>query len=67
MERPLSRLADELADRQVNIQKGIQIVPYKIIDRSDVHGGHRRGPSVGWEEGPPSFLLPFTKRSDGTS
>lgn len=68
MERSVSRLADELTDRQVNIQRGIQIVLYKIIDGSDVHGGrYRGGPSMGWEEGPPSFLLPFTKRSDGTS
>jgi len=39
MERPVSRLADELKDRQVNIQRGLQIVPYKIIDGSDIHGG----------------------------
>lgn len=48
MERPVSRLTDELTDRQVNIRRGLQIVPYKIIDGSDVHGGrYRGGPSRG--------------------
>lgn len=59
MERPVSRLTDELMDRQVNIQRGLQIVPYKIIDESDVHSGrYRGGPSMGRGEDlhPTSFL-----------
>jgi len=66
--RPVSRSADELTDRQVNIQRGLQIVPYKIIDGSDVHGGrYHGGPSMMGRGGggeSSSFLLPFMKRSD---
>lgn len=55
MERPVFRLADELTDRQVK-KRGIQIVLYKIIDGSDVHGGRYRG---GLSGGRTSVLPPF--------
>jgi len=60
VERLVFRLADELTDRQVK-KRGIQIVLYKIIDESDVHGG--RGGLSGWREDLLSFFHEEIRRN----